>query len=157
MTTEMRRKDRRLTDEETLALLKECEYGILSTTCPDGTPYGVPMSYVIEGSVIYMHCSSAGGQRLTNLAHSADTCLTVVEHVQLLPDKFATRYMSAIVCGRTTIVEDEAEKLHAMTAFLYRYCADYIETGMNYIDKAISKIKVLRLDITSISGKGRKK
>lgn len=37
---EMRRKDRMLTDEEAYKLLKETEYGVLSTICPDGTPYG---------------------------------------------------------------------------------------------------------------------
>lgn len=42
---EMRKKERRLQDEETRALLRTGEYGVLATIGQDGQPYGVPMSY----------------------------------------------------------------------------------------------------------------
>ena len=157
MTSEMRRKDRQLTEEETRELLMQGEYGVLSTICPDGTPYGVPMSYAVNDNVIYMHCSSAGGQRLTNIAHCSNACFTVIDHVELLPDKFATKYMSAIVNGHITVVSEEAEKRQAMMEILLKYSDEFIDKGQRYLDAAIDKIDVIRFDITSMTGKGRKK
>lgn len=157
MTTEMRRKDRQLTDAETQELLTKGEYGVLSTISPDGTPYGVPMSYAVISNVIYMHCSSAGGQRLTNIAHCSDACFTIINQVQLLPDKFATKYLSAIVDGKISVVTDDAEKRHAMVAILQKYSSEFMEKGLHYLDAAIDKIEVLRFDIVSMTGKGRKK
>ena len=45
MFAEMRRQDRKLTQEEAEAILREGQYGVLSTTGEDGYPYGVPVSY----------------------------------------------------------------------------------------------------------------
>ncbi|MCP4630772.1 MAG: hypothetical protein GY850_45770 [bacterium] len=43
---EMRRKDKEIGTDETIKLLTECEYGVLSTVGDDGQPYGVPLNYV---------------------------------------------------------------------------------------------------------------
>lgn len=157
MTTEMRRKDRLLPEEETRMLLAGGEYGVLATICPDGTPYGVPMSYVMVGNVIYMHCSNAGGQRLTNIAHCSDACFTVIDQVQLLPDQFATKYLSAIASGKISVVADEEEKRQAMIGILEKYSDEFMEKGLRYLNDAFDKIVVLRFDITAMTGKGRKK
>lgn len=157
MTTEMRRKDRQLTDAETQELLTKGEYGVLSTICPDGMPYGVPMSYAVMGNVIYMHCSSAGGQRLTNIAHCSDACFTMIDQVELLPDKFATKYLSVIASGTISVVADDGEKRQAMVALLQKYSSEFMEKGLRYLDASIGKIEVLRFDIISMTGKGRKK
>jgi len=42
--TDMRRKDRALSEEEAQALLDRTEYGVLSTVGGDGRPYGVPLN-----------------------------------------------------------------------------------------------------------------
>jgi len=47
----MRRKDRKITETEAFSILKKGEYGILSTTSPNGDPYGVPLNYcLIDGN-----------------------------------------------------------------------------------------------------------
>ncbi len=156
MTAEMRRKDRQLSEEEAYELLRKAEYGILSTVCPDGTPYGLPISFVLDGNVIYMHCSNQGGQKLINIQNSSAACFTVIGQTQLLPEAFSTRYMSAMAFGRIRIVEDAIDKRKGIEAILYRYSPEYIEKGMKYIDAAINKIHILRLDIERITAKGRK-
>lgn len=42
MNEKMRRKDRETTEERAYEILKNGEYGILSTIGEDGYPYGVP-------------------------------------------------------------------------------------------------------------------
>ena len=43
MNEKMRRKDRETTEERAYEILKNGEYGILSTIGEDGYPYGVPL------------------------------------------------------------------------------------------------------------------
>ena len=69
MMKEMRRKDRQLSLEDTLAVLEQGEYGILSTTCKDGTPYGVPVSYAYSNGCIYFHCARNAGLKSVSYTH----------------------------------------------------------------------------------------
>jgi len=71
----MRRIDRKVADEEAIALLHNCEWGVLSTVDEEGQPYGVPMNYVLEGGNLYFHCSVEGGLRLSNLEKNPKACL----------------------------------------------------------------------------------
>ena len=43
----LRRKDRAITEEESVALLNKAEYGVLSTAAENGKPYGVPLNFCI--------------------------------------------------------------------------------------------------------------
>lgn len=154
---EMRRKDRKLSEEETVQLLKECEYGVLSTMSEDGTPYGLPISFAYKDGVIYMHGARAEGHKIVNIKDCARASFTVVDHTEVLPQSFATKYMSAIAFGNVSIVENEVEMRKGMEAILHKYSSDFLESGMKYIDKAIDKIYVLKFEIDELSGKGRKK
>ena len=156
---EMRRQDRKLDSEEILEILNTGEYGVLSTVTDDGKPYSIPLSYALdeESQVIYMHCSAEGGQKIDNLRLHPDACFTVVSRAELLPDKFATKYWSANVFGTIAIIEDGAEKQKGIEAILRKYSPEYIEKGLKYIEGAIHKIYVLRLEIRQSTGKARKK
>ena len=73
-----------------------------------------------------------------------------------MPEKFATRYWSANVFGSIAIIEDGPEKQKGIEAILRKYSPEYMEKGLKYIEGAIRKIHVLRLDIREITGKARK-
>lgn len=156
---EMRRQDRKLESGEILEVLKNGEYGILATVKDDGKPYSVPLSYALDedSSVIYMHCSADGGQKIDNLRLHPEACFTVVSRTELMPDKFATKYWSANVFGTVTIIEDGPEKQKGIEAILRKYSPEYVDRGLKYIEGAIHKIYVLRLDISEATGKARKK
>ena len=156
MNESMRRSERQLTDEETLRLFHEVEYGVLSLIDENNVPYGVPMSFALCDHVIYFHCSAAGGKRISGIRHDPNACFTVIKHTKLLPQQFATLYMSGIAYGTIEIVSDETEKRKGIEAILHKYSSDYIEKGMKYIDAALDKIYVLRFEIEKITGKGRK-
>lgn len=156
MDDKMRRIDRQLTDEDTIRLFREAEYGVLSTVGENNMPYGVPMSFALCENNIYFHCSIAGGKKISNIENCKNASFTVVDNTQLLPQQFATLYMSGIAYGTIGIVKDEAEKRKGIEAILRKYSPEYIEKGMEYINQAIDKIYVLKFEIKEMTGKGRK-
>ena len=155
---EMRRTDRKLSAEETEEILAKGEYGVLSTVCEDGTPYGIPISYAYNANdhVVYMHCSADGGQKIDNLRFNDKACLTVVLDTELMPEKFATKYWSATVFGSVQIIDAKDEKQEGMEAILRKYAPMFEEKGLKYIENTIDKIHILKLRIETAAGKARK-
>ena len=152
----MRRADRQLTDEETIRLFQEAEYGVLSVIDESNMPYGVPMSFAFCDHVIYFHCSAAGGKKITGIEHCQLASFTVINHTQLLPQQFGTLYMSGIAYGTIDIVQNKVEKRKGIEAILHKYSPDYVGKGLKYIDGAFDKIYVLKFEIKYMTGKGRK-
>ena len=153
---EMRRLDRRLSDEETLEILNKGEYGILATVDSDGQPYGVPLSYIVKDNCIYYHSTNAGGSKHDNILNNKKISFTVVGNTQVLPDKFGTLFESVIVLGEANLVNDEDEKLSAFREFLKKYCDGFLAEGEKYIENAGPKAIMVKITINSLTGKSRK-
>lgn len=153
MFKQMRRNDRQISNEETIDLLEKCEYGVLSTVGENGFAYGVPLNYIyIEGN-IYFHCATEGS-KLENIVFNDKVSLCVVGKTEVLPDKFSCKYESAIVFGRAKEVFDE-EKKKALIGIVQKYSSEFMDKGLEYINKDISKTKIIKICIDHISGKGR--
>jgi len=150
---EMRRSERGVGKDQTLAILAKGEYGIMSTISADGTPYGLPLSYCLLNGSLYFHCALAG-HKLDNLAVNARVSFCVVGDTEVLPDKFATRYESAIVFGSVREVNGD-HKQRALEALVAKYSPDFIPQGLDYIRAAGAKTKVFRIEIESMTGKAR--
>lgn len=152
---EMRKKDRQLTREEGIRLLETAEYGVLSTISEDGTPYGLPMSYAYTDGTIYMHGAKAEGHKILNIKNSSKASFTVVSNTEVLPGKFSTKYMSAIVFGKASLVNAEEERKKALIALLQKYSADFMEKGIQYMNSAIDKVYIIKVDVEDLTAKGR--
>lgn len=151
MFGEMRRKDREIGADEAASILKKGEYGVLSTMGENGYAYGVPLSYVYIDNCIYFHCA-VEGHKLDNIRNDDKVSFCVVGRTELFPEKFSTIYESVIVFGKAAEVYDD-EKSRAFTALLEKYANEYLEKGKEYIKKADSKTKVIRISIDHITGK----
>lgn len=156
---EMRRKDRQLTEEEAMDVVRKGEYGVLATVGDDGKPYSVPLSYVLdeEKGALYFHGTAAGGQKMDNILANPSVCFTVVMDTEVLPAQFSTKYYSANVFGTAKVVEEEEEKKKALLLLGRKYAPDYEEQGRAYIERAIGAVAVVRLDVEQVTGKARKK
>ena len=154
MFTEMRRQDRKLSQEETENILRSGQYGILSTIGEDGCPYGVPVSYAYENGRIYFHGTIEGGQKTRNLQFNPRACFTVVGKTELLPSQFGTKYESVIAFGT---VKPAADKREALMSLIRKYSADYLESGEKYVDAASPKTAAYEFTIEHLTGKARKK
>lgn len=153
---EMRRKDRLISQEEAMEVLKKGEYGILATVDDNGQPYGVPVSYVVLDGAIYFHATNAGGQKFDNFTKNKKVSFTVVGNTQILPDQFATLYESAIVFGEASVIEDEKERIAVFREFLPKYSPDFLAEGEKYILDAGPLANIIKISIKEISGKSKR-
>jgi nitroimidazol reductase NimA-like FMN-containing flavoprotein (pyridoxamine 5'-phosphate oxidase superfamily) len=150
----MRRKDRKLKNEEVVEILTRGEYGVLSTLSPDGYPYGVPVSYVFFNDAIYFHGARAG-HKFDNLASHDQVSFCVVGKTRVLPDKFSTEYESAIVFGKAAEVFDE-ERTAALVEILRKYSPEDVEKGKESIARAGQAFTVIKIQIDHMSGKAKR-
>jgi uncharacterized protein len=150
----IRRSDREITAKEARAILDKAGYGVLSSVGKDGQPYGVPLSYVFKNDGIYVHCALSG-QKLDNIGYNPMVSFCVVGDTKVLPDRFATEYESAVAFGVASEVQG-SERYTALVWLLEKYCPGFIEEGKQYIEQQDRATKVLKIEISQISGKARR-
>ena len=150
---DMRKKERQLTIEEAQNILKNGEYGILSTVGEDGIPYGVPVSYAYADNIIYFHCAKDVGLKVANMKHQDKVCFTVVGNTEVLPQKFSTKYESAIAFGT---VGEAADKRIGLTLLQEKYSPEYAELGQKHIDSSFEQVAVYEITVEDLKGKGRR-
>jgi nitroimidazol reductase NimA-like FMN-containing flavoprotein (pyridoxamine 5'-phosphate oxidase superfamily) len=150
----MRRKDRQISNTETIEIINKGEYGVLSMCAPDNKAYGVPLNYVFWNNCIYFHCAK-GGFKMDNLDKNNNVSFCIVGNTELLPDKFSTRYESAIIFGKTEEVK-EKEKFYALIELVKKYSSEFLENGKRYIQDLSDNTTVIKIRIDEITGKARK-
>ncbi len=89
MFRKMRRKDKQLSEEETIDILKSGEEGILATIGNDDYPYAVPLNYAYHENSIYFH-SALSGHKIDNMDHNAKVSFCVVRDTRVVPEEFST-------------------------------------------------------------------
>jgi nitroimidazol reductase NimA-like FMN-containing flavoprotein (pyridoxamine 5'-phosphate oxidase superfamily) len=151
---ELRRKDRAITNDEAIAILNKAEYGVLSTVSPDGKPYGVPLNFCIVDHCIYFHCAIEG-QKLDNIEKNKSVSFCTVGDIEILSDKFATKYESVIVSGEVEEISGHNKQI-ALEGMLKKYSPNYFREGLEYIEKLKAKTRVFKIGILNLSGKARR-
>ena len=153
---EMRRKDRRIPEEEALELLKRCEYAVLATVdAKDGSPYCVPVSPVYSGGCLYFHCARRG-QKNDNIQNDARVCLTCVGATKLLPEEFSTKYESVVVYGKAEFLTDKTEQIEALRKLCEKYASSNMDAFDGELAKSLGRTAVCRIQIEEISGKAKR-
>ena len=151
----IRRRDRLLDREYAEKLLKNGEYGVLSM-CDGSSTYGIPVNYVWDGKdSIYIHCAPQG-RKLDILALNSSVSFCIVGCTHVLSESFTTRYESIIVQGTATAKLSAEERMSALEMILDKYSPDHKTVGMKYAEKSFHRTAVIRIDITTVSGKCKK-
>lgn len=154
MFREMRRKDKQLSIEESIEILKNNEVGVLSTICENGYPYGIPLNYVYYNNSIYFHGAKAG-QKFDNIDSCSKASFCVYCDVELISDEFDTNYKSVVIFGKASEAGEE-EKAEALLELIKKYSGEFIEKGKNYIDKSKNAARVYKIEIEHMTGKAQK-
>ncbi|AGK99337.1 pyridoxamine 5'-phosphate oxidase family protein [Clostridium pasteurianum] len=154
MFKEIRKITRKMEYSQALDFLKSCDYGVLSTIGEDGYPYGLPLSYVFYDNCIYFHCGKLG-HKLDNIEFSNKVSFCVIDDVETLPDKFSTKYKSVIVFGTAEEITSYDEKETILTELIKKFSENYLKEGLEYIHRAASATKIIRINIDHFSGKAR--
>lgn len=151
----MRRIDREMPAEFAYDVTDRCEYAMLSMTDPEGLPYGLPITIVRDGNIIYFHCAKEGF-KVQCLRTNPQVCLACVCDTHIIAEKFTTEFASAILRGTASEVTDDAEKIHALRLL----CQRHTPAGMDGFDTAVAKslprTAVWKIRISEITGKRKK-
>ena len=154
MNTEMRRKDRQLSQQDAQQILQNGEWGVLSVVCPDGTPYGRPVNYAYEAGTLYFHGTAADGLFRQCLSpEGCPACFTVVGRTQVLPGKFSTKYESVIAFGTLRESQDKSAILRRLAE---KYSPEFLDQADSFAAKLADRTAVYEMSITSLTGKARR-
>ncbi len=153
----MRRADRALSKEEAHKILENGEYGHMATLGEDGMPYGIPLSYVLEGDTIYFHCALEG-RKIRNISHFPRVCFTVVGKVQAAyAHGFTTWFESAMVFGTVRRIDDEQEKYRILYALATKYLPDHVAAhAEDDIARSHAITGVYGIHIEQLTGKAKR-
>jgi nitroimidazol reductase NimA-like FMN-containing flavoprotein (pyridoxamine 5'-phosphate oxidase superfamily) len=148
----MRRKEKQITTDQSFEIVENAEWGVLSLTQNDNNPYSIPLSFALLGKKIYLH-GAHEGTKIDLIKKGCNITFTCVGKTEVIPEKFTTKYESAIVYGRARIVENDEERVEALVALIKKYSPDYMVEGKEYIERAFVKTAVIAIDIGEITGK----
>ena len=153
----MRRTDREITElADVLAVLDRCEVMRVGF-CVDDQPYIVPMNFayeVIDDKIaVYFHCAGVG-RKLDMLRRNSRVCFEADCSYRTLEAESAcswsAEYESVMGEGDISILQDEAEKTHALDVLMARHGF----VGVPQYDPVeLAAITALRISVTSITGK----
>lgn len=154
MFKEMRRKDRMIETEECHEILKKAEFGTLATIGEDGYPYSIPLSYCFVDGALYFHCAGTG-KKLNDIKFNSKVSFSVVGDTNIIPEKFTTKFESAIIFGTAEIASGE-DKEKALLGLVEKYSPSFYEAGKQYIAKAADHTNVVKISIDHLTGKASK-
>ncbi len=153
MFRELVRKNKELSIEECVRILKTEKRGVLSVIGDNNYPYGMPMNhfYNDEDGKIYFHCGN-GGHRLDALKRDNKVSFCTYDEGYRKDGQWALNIKSVIVFGRVEIVSDPHRIVDITTKLSYKFTQDseYIKAE---VEKHAHRTLLLELTPEHICGK----
>lgn len=154
MFREMRRKDKALSKDDAINMLKDASFGTLALNGADGFPYSVPVSFAYGNDKIYFHGAKAG-LKYDSLKADSKVCFSVVEKDNVIPDEFTTLYRSVVLYGNCLEVTDADELKQAYNLILDKYSKGFEKEGAEYVKKHGGATVVFGIEIEHLTAKGK--
>ena len=154
MFRELVRKNKALSTDECIEVLKTETRGVLSVLGDDDYPYGTPMNhwYNEEDGCIYFHCGDARSHRTDALQKHDKVSFCVYDQGCREEGDWALHVKSVIVFGRMEIIEDMDKIVEISTKLSHKFTQDE-----EYIKKEIElhahRTLLLQLTPEHICGK----
>lgn len=149
----MRRKEKEIKDRSMIEnILREatvCRIGMSQ----DNVPYIVPMNFGYRGGVIYLH-SAKEGKKIDMIKDNPLVCFEVEHKVELIPSEkpceWGANYYSVIGWGKAEFIDDSKGKEEALNIIMDKYAK---ESDYNYSQNMLNAVKVIKIQITEMTGK----
>ena len=139
MFRELTRKNKELTMEECVHILKTEKRGVLSVIGDNNYPYGMPMNhfYNEDDGKIYFHCGKTG-HRLDALKKDNKVSFCTYDEGYRNQGEWALNVKSVIVFGRMAIVDDMDKIVNITTKLSHKFTRDdeYIRAEIENYAKA---------------------
>ncbi|WEK54010.1 MAG: pyridoxamine 5'-phosphate oxidase family protein [Candidatus Cohnella colombiensis] len=150
------------TDQDKInAFLMRAQTGFLGLSSAD-QPYVVPLNFTWWNGAIYVH-GAEEGRKVSYIRGNPQACFTVSEAngtmTSPVPAHTDTAYMSVMLFGEVTFVEDLEEATGAMQRMLDKYVPGYYDQRLasSHVDKYRSSLGsrtlILKLIPTAITAK----
>lgn len=148
----MRRKERKITDQETIhTILSEsriCRIAFFD----DEYPYIVPMNYGFKDNALYFHCALKG-RKLDLIQKNNKVGFEIEAEHEILKFeescKWTTKYRSVIGTGEIEIIRDFEEKTKGLDILMQHHGKQENSDHPKQVDN----ILILKLNILSLSAK----
>ncbi len=146
MFRELIRKNKQLSHDDCIKLLKSEKRGVLSVIGDDDYPYGMPMNhfYNEEDGMIYFHCGKIG-HRIDSLKKRDKVSFCIYDEGFRMENEWALNIKSVIVFGKIEIIDDINQIIDITTDLSYKFTQDeeYIRKEINTYGKATLLLKLV--------------
>ena len=156
----MRRKDLLITDDQEINRIISAGKYITLALCKDNEPYIATLSYGYDESekVIYMHCAQKG-VKLDFIRTNPQVCATIIEDKGYLDGMCDHSYQSLVINGTITELKEANEIKSALITMVNQLESNpkpRIER-INGMGEAVTRLTLLKLTITEITGRHSRK
>src|SRR5580700_5496850 len=154
---QIRRVDRSMSDERSLETLARGHSGRLATVSADGSPYCIPILYLVIDGEVYMHTAAARGHLRANIEREPRVCFAVDEQEGVFDyGRFecdsGLAYRSVCLFGRIRIVEDRQAKQRFCEALMAKYGKPETQRPKGFFPR-IDIITVYAIAVDRMTGK----
>ncbi len=151
----MQMAERELTLEEALEILDEGEYCVVSTVDEDGTPYGVPLSYVMIDGRLYIHTGKRPGHKIDDFLRDSRVSVAVASEIEPCYEEtfFTTRFASVVAQGTIAPVESEAMVRRVLVELCMKYLPQFKDEIGGAIQREIDTTAAWVIEFSEIRGK----
>ncbi len=152
----MRRKEKEITESEIIGSIFEKADVCHVAFADNNTPYIVTMNYgYVLGSenALFFHCAPEG-RKIEMMKKNSRVCFTIDTDHRLYTGQKACdwgmKYRSVVGYGHLTEVTGADERKAALVHIMEHHGASGLD---NFDERVLARTKVLRLDITEMTGK----
>ena len=147
--------------EKIIEFLSSESTGRIASMDASGFPQIIPMNFVFINDVIYMH-SHIRGEKLENIKRNGKVGFEVDRNLEFLPSYFFdptdasladTLYISVVMKGTCTIVEDKEEKTLALNGLMKKYQPEGDYEPMNPKMEVLNEVAVIKIIPNTMRGK----
>jgi len=147
--------------EKIIEFLNSESTGRIASIDTNGFPQIIPMNFVFINDVIYMH-SHIRGEKLENIKRNGKVGFEVDRSLEFLPSYFFdptdasladTLYISVVMKGMCTIIEDKEEKTLALNGLMKKYQPEGGYEPMNPEMEVLNEVAVIKIIPNTMRGK----
>jgi nitroimidazol reductase NimA-like FMN-containing flavoprotein (pyridoxamine 5'-phosphate oxidase superfamily) len=154
---QVRRADRAVSDAQAREFLAAGFCCRLATVSADGSPYCLPLLYVVLDGTLFAHNSADRGHLRANVEHDARVCVEVDEPGPVFDyGRFecdtGLAYRSVIGFGTVRIVDDRAAKQRFFKAFMAKYGTPDRDRPRGFFPR-LDKVTVYAVTLERLTGK----
>lgn len=133
-----------LDEDQARAILAAKHFAHLGCVLDDGTPYVIPVNYILKDGAVYIH--SLEGKKLDALRNNKSACIQVED----IRSPF--KWRSAIAFGEFEEIEDPEESSRILEELLAHFTALTPVEGIETDSPSQGEIVVFRIRIDRLTG-----